>query len=220
MKKDKILILGIGLVVLLGAAYAASSYNGGHKAPVVSTSQDAPEKPFVVPDDSIKAEFTHIAGWTEVTGSNYFRAYSPDLKYACSDGEHTYKELEKIAASISPEDSDPGPCFRSPISKGSDLVIVNQGDMGLAGYTLDNIPNNFTDGNQGNTIKNVRNVKVDGYDAVRWEDSYGDNPISNSTVAIIKDHGIYMIRQSWAPQVKNPYPDLMDKLIASFKFTS
>lgn len=211
MKIGKILI-GIGiLVVLIALAYGAASLRNKQQ-PIVNSQSEIDSQDMV-----LNADFAHPEGWEKIDYSNAVVFRSPDLKYSCADG--TLHTRADIAAGTYADPSD-SPCFRAPTATGSEISISNSGDMGLANYTLKDIPDNFTDGNQHNTIRNVKYITVDGTPAVDWEDSYGDSLQNRHTVAIIKDHKIYMIGQVWKYESADPYPAVFESIVSSFKFTS
>lgn len=212
MKFTNVLLGLVGLIILVAIAYVVNMRNLNSPRPIPTSDSSSTQEE----DMSIHATFNSPVGWEVEQASNAVIFRSPDLKYSCGDNKlYTFEQMQSLWSA----NQDFGSCFRAAIAGGSQISVINQGDMGLANYTLQSIPNDFTDGNNGNTVKNIQYIKVDGYDAVSWEDSYGDSPETGRTVAIIKDHGMYMISQSWKFGATNPYPKVMDNIIASFKFT-
>lgn len=202
MEKKDLVIVIVGLALLVGVAYGVSAYNG-HR--YIAVQQDS----------GLGAEFTEPEGWSrDLDGGGRFE--SPDLRFGCEGKFYTPAEIRAMQEAV--QDSWEMPCFRSPIVKGSRLFVYDTGDMGMADYTLENIPDEWTDGNQSNTIRKVQRIQVDGYEAVSWEDEYGDSIVSRRNVAFIRNNNVYIITQEWAYRNSNPYPDLVDDIVASWKF--
>lgn len=204
--KNKNLITGfVGLLILVGIAYGANLYN--HKYGD-STGNDKIDS-----DTSLGVDFVRPEGWKITEYSDALSWESPDLRFRCEGGVLYSSDEAKANWSIPGDDTMPGPCFRAPIGRGSQLSVTKRARD--VHETLDSIASFYID----EFGISPQKIKVDGYNAISWQGKYGDSPASNATVELIRGGYVYSVTQSWGYDKPNPYPDLMDQVVNSFKFT-
>lgn len=102
----------------------------------------------------------------------------------------------------------------SQISAGSSLVVTS-GPV-TSHTTLDSLATNAT---MGATDSTKTFLKVAGVEAVRVTHSSGENQNNHDAVYLIKGNRTYTIEQQFKKSTINPYPALMDNVLASFSFT-
>lgn len=205
MKNNNLIVGLVGLLVLVGLAYGASQYTASHSNPVLDRKEDL--------SATLGVDFMKPTGWKMTQYPDNLSFESPDLMFRCVGGVLYSPDKADENWSVPGDDTVPGPCFRAPIGRGSELSVTRI-EKGI-GETLDSIVQGWTDGQE----VEVESLKVDGYNAVGWESQYGDSPANHRTVLMIKGNYIYAIIQSWGYDKPNPYPDLMDEVVTSFKFT-
>jgi hypothetical protein len=141
-------------------------------------------------DMTLRATFTPPSGWA------VFDTYPNGITYKSPDFQSEQN-------------------FRG-ISSGSTLTVAN---TGKAIWTLQQMPEMTTDYNNGNTVTDIKYIKVDGYDAVTYFHSYGENNNSHTVVDIIRDGVNYRVEQQYEIGATNPYPNLIDGILTSFQFS-
>ncbi len=145
---------------------------------------------FVVPDTRLRASFTPPAGWAVLdTYPNGVSYKSPDFGSRFVFGD---------------------------ISSGSALTVSNQGE---SPWSLEELPAAMTDLNSDDTVRDVRFFKVDGYEAVEFLHSYGENNNNHRVVAILYEGNLYQIEQQYKKSSSNPHPRVVDNVLASWEFT-
>lgn len=106
----------------------------------------------------------------------------------------------------------------SKISKGASLTVRYQSDSNDSDTEASLTTQAFNQANS--TPTSSKFITVAGLRAIEFSHSWGENQNQHLVVLFVKDGKQYIIEQQFNLKGQNPYPDLINGVVSSFKFGS